>query len=188
MKYLELRGEIQGNIFTFLDVIKHFPNESLQAIKVQLARFVKKKWLTRIKKGLYCFNLEIIDALELANRLYQPSYISLETALNFYGIIPDIPQTVTSVTLTTTKRIHNQFGAFAYTKIKPKLFFGFIKVKSPTGAFFNLAKREKALLDYFYLRKIKSTKDLRLSLGGLDESLYKQYAKNYPAWMRKIKP
>lgn len=187
MKYLELKREIRGNIFTFLDVVKHFPHENSQTVRVQLARFVQKGLATRIKRGLYCFDEKKIDELDLAGRLYQPSYISLEAALNFYGIIPDIPQTVTSVTLTTTKRIQNQFGTFSYTKIKPQLYFGFAKVKSATtGAFFNLAKKEKALLDYFYLRKIKSTKDLRLNLKDLDKDSYQQYASSYPDWVQKI--
>jgi len=187
MKFLELKGAIRGNIFTFIEALKHFPKETPQTIKTQVSRFVKKNLLTRIKRGLYCFDPKQIDELELAHRLYQPSYISLETALNFYGIIPDIPQTVTSVTLTTTKQIHNQFGTFSYNKIKPQLYFGFTKVKSPTtSSFFDLAQKEKALLDYFYLRKIKTTKGLRLDLKNLDKSRYQQYVKNYPSWVGKL--
>lgn len=198
MKYLKLRERIGENIFTFLDVIKYFPEEKHQTVKVQLSRFVKKGLLKKIKRELYCFDEKIIDEFILANYLYQPSYISLETALNFYGIIPDITQIVTSVTLTTTKRIHTQFGNFSYTKISPQLFFGFIcvskneqsefiKVKSPEAtAFFDIARKEKALLDYFYVRKINKTSDLRLNLKELNRDLYRQYVKSYPQWVKNI--
>ena len=187
MKYVDLQDEIKTNIFTFVDVIKRFSEEDEGSLKVQLGRFVKKGLIIRIKRGLYCFDPKKIDELELASWLYQPSYISLETALNYYGLIPDIPQTVTSVCLTTTKRVHNQFGSFSYAKIKPSLFSGFVKVKSAdSDSFFNLAEKEKALLDYFYLRKIKSIADLRLNLKDIDNKRYRQYARSYPEWVRKI--
>lgn len=188
MKYLELRNKIKLNLFTLVDVLKLFPAESSQLIKFQLSRFAKRKLIFQIKRSLYCFNPGDLDEFELANKLYQPSYISLESALNYYGLIPDIPQTITLVTLTTTKRITNDFGNFSYTKIKPDLFFGFTKIKSSRSlGFFNLAMKEKALLDYFYSRKIKSILELRLTTGQLDYDTYQKFARGFPSWVRKIK-
>lgn len=188
MRYLEFREKIKRNIFTFLDVVKYFSYEKPQTVKVQLSRFVKKGLIKKIKRGFYCFDKKGVDEFLLANLLYHPSYISLETALNFYGIIPDVPQTVTSVTLVTTKRITTSFGNFSYNKIKPQLFFGFDKIKSPTGgAFFDIAKKEKALLDYFYERKIDRIEDLRFNLESLDRNFYRQYAENYPRWVKRIR-
>lgn len=184
MKYLELQSKIKTNIFTYLDILKFFPEENPLLVKVQLSRFAQKKYITKIKRGLYCFSPINIDELKLANLLYQPSYISLESALNYYGIIPDIPQAITSITLITTKSIKNQFGLFSYTKIKPALFWGF---KSASGENLFLAKKEKALLDYFYIRKIKSTSDLRLNLKNIDYKLHKKYLKYYPLWVAKVK-
>lgn len=188
MKYLDLKEKIADNIFTYLDVLKIFSRKNSQTIKTQLFRFLKKGLITKIKRGLYCFEPDLIDEFDLAERLYQPSYISLETALNYYGLIPDVPQAVTSINLTTTKKIKNRFGDFFYNKIKPPLFFGFLKIKSPKSAvFFNLARKEKALLDYFYIRKIKKIDDLRLNLKELDLNLYQEYGKNFPDWVQKIK-
>ncbi len=188
MKYLELRGKISQNIFTFLDVVKMFADEPESAIKTQLSRFAKKRLLTKIKRGLYCFDPETIEELKLAGVLYQPSYVSLETALNYYGIMPDIPSSVTSVATVTTKKIGTSFGVFSYTKIKVPLFFGFNKVKSPgSSGFFNLAGREKALLDYFYLRKIKATPGLRLSVKEFNLTVYQKYVRSFPAWVQAIK-
>ena len=188
MKFLELRNRLQTNIFTFLDVTKLFPQENAHQIRVQLSRFAKKGLTQPIKKGLYCFKPGMVDELELANWLYYPSYVSLESALNYYGIIPDVPQAVTSVNLITSKKIRTPLGIFYYAKIKKELFFGFIKVRSPVGnSFFNLARQEKALLDYFYLRKIKKTDGLRLKLDNLEQKRFDQYVKIFPTWVQKIK-
>lgn len=188
MRYLDLRGKIEENAFTFLDVIKYFPEESLATVRAQLSRFEKRGLLKRIKRGFYCFDERQIDELVLANQLYQPSYVSLETALNFYGLIPDVSQMVTSVTLTTTKRVVTEFGSFSYTKIKPELFFGFRKLESSgRGVFFQIAEKEKALLDYFYTRQIKIIADLRLDLRELDRRLYREYKKSFPPWVQEIR-
>ena len=188
MKYLELREKIQRNIFSLVGVLHYFPDEKPTAIKTQLSRFLKKGLIFQIKRGLYCFDKENIDEFVLANELYQPSYISLETALNYYGIIPDIPQEITSVTPITTKLIKTSLGRFSYTKIKSELFFGFKKVKSiKSEDYFQLAYPEKALLDYFYLRKIRDPADLRLNLKSIDIERYQKFLKSYPAWVAKIK-
>ena len=188
MKYLDLQAKVKTNIFTFLDIEKIFSAESLHSIKIQLSRFAKKGLIKQIKRELYCFDEKKIDELVLAGLLYQPSYISLESALNYYGIIPDVPQAVTSVNLITSKKIRTPLGIFYYAKIKKELFFGFIKVRSPVGnSFFNLARQEKALLDYFYLRKIKKTDGLRLKLDNLEQKRFDQYVKIFPTWVQKIK-
>lgn len=183
MKYLDLRQKIKSNLFTVLDATKFFPAESEQNIKTQLSRFAKKGRLTSLKRGLYCFDATVLDELSLAGRLYSPSYISLESALNFYGILPDVPQAVTSVTPTTTKEIKTMGLIFSYAKISLRLYFGYLPL-APEGL---IAQKEKALLDYFYLRKIRHTADLRLNLENFDRSVYQKYAQSFPAWVRRIK-
>lgn len=187
MKYWDLRCKMPVNLFTLLDVIKLFPLENPQLIKTQLSRFARKKLLVKIKRQLYCFDPALVDELVLANKLYQPSYISLETALNYYGVIPDIPQAITSVGLTTTKKIVNQFGSFSYVKIKPSLFFGFTSIPASRGpAYYRLALKEKALLDYLYMRKLRNLTDLRLSLGEINRVRYYEFAHAFPRWLPKI--
>ncbi len=187
MKYLDLRGEIATNVFTVADVTKAFSQENAQSIKVQLFRLVKKGLLHSLKRGVYCFDKTRVDELELAQQLYSPSYISLETALHYYGIIPDIPQGVTSVTTITTKKIATELGMYYYTKIKLPLFFGFESVISPlSGGYFSIAKKEKALLDYLYIRKITSIADLRVNREAVDMNIYKKYAQHFPRWVQEI--
>ena len=50
-----------------------------------------------------------------------------------------------------------------------------------------IADRQKALLDFFYIRKIRSLEDLRLDLGGFDFDIYRKYAKFFPDWVQRIK-
>ena len=182
MKYLDLKRNIEGNIFGVLDVIKLFPDERLAAVRTQLYRLIKKGLIFPIKRGLYSFDAGKIDELYLAGRLYFPSYVSLETALNYYGVIPDIPMTVGSVTPTTTKKIETRLGNFHYLKIDRKLFFGFSQTP------FAIAHKEKALLDYFYLRKVKKVSpDARLQLTDWNWQRYHEYAAAFPKWVRQIK-
>ena len=131
---------------------------------------------------MYCFDKSKIDELELAGQLYSPSYVSLETALNYYGVIPDIPIAVRSVTPITTKKIKTGLGDFYYLKIDSKLFFGFSQTP------FAIAYKEKALLDYFYLRRIrKVSREMRLRLNDWDWKRYHQYAAVFPKWVQEIK-
>jgi len=186
MKFLELQQSIKLNLFTIEDLVKYFPDDSPINLRTQLSRLTKKKLIYRIKRGLYCFDPQKVDELELANILYLPSYVSVETALNYYGIIPDIPQGITSVTTITSKKIQTIFGVYHYLKIDPKLFFGFNIIKSQEG-YLKIAKKEKALLDFFYLRRIKRISNLRLNFKDFNFYLYKKYAKSFPDWVKKIK-
>lgn len=182
MRYLDLRKFIEGNIFSMLDVVKLFPDEKPEAVRTQLYRLVKKGHIFPIKRGIYTFDKSKIDEFELAGKLYSPSYISLETALNFYGVIPDVPIAVRSVTPITTKKIETGLGDYYYSKLNNKLFFGFYQ--SP----YNIAYKEKALLDYFYIRKVrKVTLDARLELDNWDWKRYYEYAFAFPKWVQQIK-
>lgn len=130
-------------------------------IIIQIAFWLKKGYLEKVKKGLYIFSRakNDINPMILTGKIYDPSYLSLEFALNYYGIIPDIPGTYTSVTSRTTKYFKNSFGNFTYQKIKPDFFTGY-ETRSEKNISFNLATPEKALADYFYLNKNKISDDL----------------------------
>jgi len=187
MKYRKLRESISTNVFTLLDVKKHFLEEEEQSIKTQLSRFAQKELITQMKRGIYCFEKEEVDEFLLANKLYAPSYISLESALNYYGIIPDVPQAVTSVNLTTSKKITNEFGAFLYSKIKQELFYGYTRIKAgKSQEYISFALRVKALLDYFYIRRIKNTADLRLDIRDLNRGLYRKLSADFPGWVQEV--
>ena len=87
----------------------------------------------------------------IANRLVQPSYVSLQAGLSYYGMIPEHVVMVTSVTTGRPQKLSNALGRFAYRHIKTNFFFGFQyrQVTKTQHAF--IATPEKALLDLIYL-------------------------------------
>lgn len=156
-------------VFKYVDLLKWFPNDNEQTIKQNLKSWVKKESLERIIKGIYKLKeTEIKEEFLLASYFNENSYISLESALSFYGMIPEYPYSITSVTTKKTKKFTTNYGIFSYRKIKPDLFFGF-KLITGNNYLYRLATPEKALFDFIYLnqREIKTPdyfKEMRLSL------------------------
>jgi len=178
MRFEDFQKQLPLSIFT-----------SAQADKVQasqLARWVKRGRLIRLKQGLYQFIDRPVDEFSLAGFLYQPAYISLETALNNLGIMPDVSANVTSVSPTTTKIIKTVKGVFYYSKIKQELFFGWQAVKDLPGGYYKIAFPEKALLDWIYLRKIKNLTEYRLNLNNLSKQRLAKFSQVYPNWVRRV--
>jgi predicted transcriptional regulator of viral defense system len=84
----------------------------------------------------------------------------LETALSYYGLIPEAVFTISSVSTLKTNSFKNKFGNFKYSNLKPNLFFGYQIIKI-NNYFFKIAEIEKTILDYLYLNSsIKSIDDL----------------------------
>jgi predicted transcriptional regulator of viral defense system len=136
----------------------------------QLYRWQRKKYLKKITRGKYIFSdLEISTRhlYYIANKIYEPSYISLETALNIYGLIPEHTYAQTSVSTKKTYSISSPICQFYYKRIKPSLYFGYL-VEELKGVKYKIAHPEKALLDYFYLNpdigSSKQAEDLRIDL------------------------
>ncbi|MFO7929356.1 MAG: hypothetical protein R6U35_06795 [Candidatus Humimicrobiaceae bacterium] len=127
-----------------------------QILRVQVKKWKDKGKLLELKKGLYVFTEKYrkynIPKLFIGNYLIFPSYISLEYALDFYNLIPERVNTVTSVTTKKTNRFKNSFGLFTYNTVKKDLFFGYeIKKTGREQIFF--ATPEKAIVDFLYINK-----------------------------------
>lgn len=90
-------------------------------------------------------------ALYFANRIYKPSYISLHTALAFYGIIPEAVVQVTGVTTLKTQSFTNDFGQNAYHSLREDLMFGYDLKPMEDKRNIQMANPEKAFLDLLYL-------------------------------------
>lgn len=127
-----------------------------KTIKNQLIKWVKKGEIVRLRRGLYTLpESERSCGLSkpfIANVLYYPSYVSLEYALSYWGMIPEAVFVVTSITPKKTQRFLNPLGEFDYKNLKKELFFGFVSIKDEHGFDVLVATPEKALLDFLYLR------------------------------------
>ena len=119
-------------------------------------RWEKQGKLIRLRQGYYTFPSckGNGDApYYFANKIYAPSYVSLQSALSFYGMIPEGVVQITSVTSRKTASFHNPFGEYIYQSVKPQLMFGYSIEKSNFTNTWSmlLASPEKALLDLLYL-------------------------------------
>ena len=153
-------------------------------------RWVKKGLLIRLRQGYYTFpeyKNKPDFTLFFANRIYRPSYISLHSALAFYGMIPEEIVQITSVTSLKTASFTNEFGEFAYKSIREDLMFGYDIKPIANGHSMQLAHPEKALLDLLYLYSFYNTmqdmEDLRLDedflLDELDLRLLEEYLSKF---------
>lgn len=154
MKYDDFRKTFRE--FPVLDTatVIRLTREDPQIMRNQMSRWVKSGRLIQLKRGLYIFN-ELdqgrgVARLFIANKLYEPSYISMETALSLYGIIPEGVSVATSITAKVTRRFDNEAGHFLYQHVKPSAFRGF-RQESMDGCPVFIAEPEKAVLDFLYL-------------------------------------
>lgn len=85
-----------------------------------------------------------------ANKLYSPSYVSLESALSWHGFIPEGVFQVTSCSTRKTQSFETPLGSFTYRHIKPTLFFGY-QLEEWNNHHFVIAEPEKTVIDYLYL-------------------------------------
>jgi predicted transcriptional regulator of viral defense system len=149
-------------------------------------RWAKKGLLLRLRQGYYTFpeyKSKSDFTLFFANRIYRPSYISLHTALAFYGIIPEAIVQITSVTSLKTASFQNDIGEYEYKSIRKELMFGYDIKPIANGQSLQLAQPEKSLLDLLYLYPFYNTEqeieNLRLDEDFLQDELDLQLLENY---------
>jgi len=146
-----------------------------------LTRWTKKGYLIRLRQGYFAFSEykhKPDYALYFANRIYRPSYISLHTALAFYGMIPEAVVQITSITSLKTASFTNYFGEYSYNNIKENLMFGYDLKPIADNRTIQFAAPEKALLDLLYLYPFydneQELEELRLDEDYLQEDLNKE--------------
>lgn len=140
-----------------------------------LGRWLKRGYLVRLRQGLYTFpeyRGKPDMALYFAGRIYNPSYVSLHTALSSYGLIPEGVVQITSVTSLKTARFSNEFGNYEYHSVRDDLMFGYEPRTLAGGWVAAFATREKALLDLLYLHPFYDTEDEMRNLRLDDATLH----------------
>ena len=150
MKFLELKNELKDFTIFSLNEIKNVESDFHRR---RLNEWQEKGYIKKIIRGYYLFSdLELSEEIlfKIANRIYSPSYISLESALSHYHLIPESVYGITSISTRKTYRFTTSIGGFVYRALKPALFFGYDLIKFE-GKYLKMASMEKALLDYFYL-------------------------------------
>src|SRR3989338_4928260 len=144
-------------IFSFEDLCVFYPKEKRSNLRQYLSRWKKQGWLRSFKKGLYELTYPEdrgVPDFYIANKIYAPSYISLETAPFYYSIIPEVSMAVVSVTSKATRLFKNSRGLFIYRSIQPEAFRGYI-IEKHNGFNILIAEPEKALVDYLYFKTLR---------------------------------
>ena len=157
VKLHEKLEQLKKPVFTPQD-IKLFFNPSDRAISAFLNYNSKKNRLIKLKKTLYSFKNTYINPFLIANRAYQPSYISFETALSYYHLIPETAYSVTSATSKASRLWSIQQTRYIYHTIKQEAFTGYVSKTIETDQIL-IALPEKALADYYYFMYLGKIKD-----------------------------
>ncbi len=179
MKYSAFEALMKKSAFSFREALLT-TRENAQGLRLNLHRWVKAGHLQRIRREVYAFPGRHCSLPERILALYAPAYISMETALNQHGLVPDVPFETTLVTTRPPRSFQTPWGRFHFHHIQTGLFFGYDSSRL-------LAEPEKALLDYFYLRghSLKTEKsfwrEARFqNLKGLDWKRGDKLVKPYP--------
>ena len=150
MQYQTLKEQLKDfPVFSISDIRKIEPNFHRR----RLNEWQDKNYIKKLRRGFYMFtdttlNEEVLFLI--ANRLYTPSYVSFESALSYYGLIPEGVYSITSACGRKTSSFHTPIAEFVYRRIKPQLLFGYSLQKQGLQTY-KIAEIEKAVLDYLYL-------------------------------------
>ena len=139
-----------------------------------LTRWQRKGLLVKLRQGFYAFpeyKTQPNFGFFVSNYIYKPSYISLHTALAFYGIIPEAVTQVTAVSSLKTAAFENSFGSFSYMKMKSGLIFGY-DILPLNDRSIHIAQPEKAILDLLYLYPFYNTESEIENLRFDDDFVY----------------
>lgn len=189
MKYLDFREKLEKYIVFSLSDIRAIDPEFRRR---QLNEWQDRGYVKKIRRGHYIFKdvrFGKSDLFKVSNRIYGNSYVSLESALSFYGLIPEGVFTITAVSTKNTAYFTTPLTTFSYRHIKPILFFGYSLL--PDGT--KIASIEKLLLDYIYFHPEMIGKDdfdaWRFnSVGFLEQAdldVLQKYVKKYPKSAQK---
>jgi len=191
MNYNELIQKYPSGVFALSDVLPLFGSKN-SAI-VTLSRWKRSKKLIKLRNGLYLLpklirKTEPFD-LSIASMILNPSYVSMEKAMEYYGLIPEAVFVNTMVTTRRQNSFKNSLGTFRYFHIKTEYFFGY-KTEIVGGQTAYIAFPEKAILDLIYFKHPQITKayfwELRLqNVHVIDKKKLLQFSKRYKS--RKIR-
>jgi len=168
-----------------------------QNIRLQLSRWTKSGRIYQLRRGLYAvappYQKTRPQPFVIANRLQRASYVSLQSALAFYGLIPDVVTVTSSITTRRPEQLKTPLGDFYFRHVRSGLLFGY-RMIDLGGQQALVATAEKALLDLVYLQpggeNLDYLRELRLqNLENLDlDHLHQQASKfEMPKLMRAAK-
>jgi predicted transcriptional regulator of viral defense system len=157
-------------------------------VQLQLSRWVKAGKLVQLRRGLYALAEPYAKTAPhpflVANRLCRPSYVSLQSALAWHGLIPEHVPAVTSMTSGRPRACRTGLGDYRFRHIKTAEFRGYRRIEVQPGQFAFVACPEKSLLDLLHLTPGADAesylRELRLqNLAALDVATLRRMAQRW---------
>ena len=149
MTVLDLRAIIPNDYFTAWELNALLDRYANHLAKI--ASMLKKREIIQIRRGLYTFAEPLRRGLlsdgTLANQIHGPSYVSEDFALSYYGMIPEIPAVVTSITRSRSRSFDTEFGVFRYRYCRSQAYPVGVTVAGEGQHRFLIATPEKAIFD-----------------------------------------
>jgi len=148
--------KLVGNEAVFSSALLLAGEVSAAQVRLQLSRWVKAGRLLQLRRGLYALapvwqKAEPPHPFLIANALQRGSYVSLQSALAFHGVIPEHVPVVTSVGPRRPETVRNKMGTFQFNHLAGGLLFGYRRIEVAPRQFAFVAGPEKALLDLVHL-------------------------------------
>jgi predicted transcriptional regulator of viral defense system len=163
-------------LFSLFDVKRLF-GVSKVATTALMHRYTRRGFIKRVKRGLHVFPDALPPDLYLANKIYEPSYVSLEFALSYHRVIPETVYEITSVTTKATRRFSALGKSFTYRTIKKAAFTGYVS-KRQGHVNYLIADPEKAFVDLNYLKIMNRHKPIsRFDKEKINPAKALRYAK-----------
>ena len=181
MNWLRVERAIrQGGLTLFSPQdLRHLLGASEISVRFLLTRASQRGDVIKLRRELYVLPDHPASDLEIANRLYQPSYVSFEYALGYYHLIPEAVYEVTSATTRTIRRFEALGKTFTYRRLKPAAFTGYLPEKVG-GRVILIAEPEKALVDSLYFASLgKLALPERLDISTLQRNRLRTWANLY---------
>ena len=177
MKYIEILEYFKEKKIKYFSLqdFQQITGLSYDAARAILQRYKKKNLVINPKRGYYFFKDYSPSVYELANKLYSPSYISMETVLSKNSIIPETIYPIISVTPKPTRSFTCQRREYYYHKIKQEAFCGYFKKEN-----YLIAEVEKAAADYLHFVALGQKKiNSRINLKKLNKRKLIEYGKMF---------
>lgn len=171
-------AEHTGKTYFSIQDLELFYSYSRASLRVLLSQWAQEQLIIRLARGMYTFDPARVDYEQLATTLHSNAYISFEYALHYYGLIDQVPSTITLATSGRSRRLHLSQWEFEYTHLKPSLMFGYV-LKDRTL----IASAEKALADILYVmtRGQRIVELDTLNKKKIDAKVLARVLKDYPS-------
>jgi predicted transcriptional regulator of viral defense system len=187
MNFEQLLSKVGGQPCFDFAMLAQLTDEKRESLRARLYEWRKAGKLLPLRRGMYAFaepyRRTAVNAAQLSNLLYTPSYLSMHWALSHYGLIPEKTVAFTAMTSRVPRTFGNDFGTYSYRNIKQSAFFGYVSVELG-GRPVSMALPEKALLDLWHIQRgewsAERMREMRFQNHGLvDDGKLADFAERF---------